>query len=426
MRLVLCFIFLTLFTPAFALDFSTLSEIVSNNSPILRAKRIDLKAKELDVKRQMLDFLPDLSMRYSGNIAIPSLPAEESSSVSYSHSLKLSSTWNAFENADKFFDKKKIDMEYSNQVSSYEDAFETELYKAVIKYIDVVEKEMRYKTSLSNKQLAQLNLTYIQKRKEQGAASEIDILNAESEYDNQLYALASDKISYERAVSDFKRLLKIEEVSVSPPNLSLPNKIEVESLLSQYPLEDNPEIGRMKRSLEIMEIDKKLSFRDRFIPSVNIGASVNWLSLPYSSLLEDNSGEFLDSSISFSVSYPIFERNTLLNRLKKQRLQIEKQTEAIEQNKEDYYYLVKQIAEDYNSKQALLQVAERRRESSKRNYMRLKESYALGGASLLALYEAEQKYRETEDDFISLSFSLIRLIAEVGYSLGDTLLFLRE
>jgi outer membrane protein TolC len=129
--------------------------------------------------------------------------------------------------------------------------------------------------------------------------------------------------------------------------------------------------------------------------------------------------------LSFSVSYPLFERNTKLDAFRIRDLRLK----AAETEREGYAKVLEAeyaaAFKGHAAREALLPVSLRRLESARIAVESLRESSRLGITPLMELLQAESDLRSQRKELVSLRIELLKLRASLGKRAGDPFLYLK-
>lgn len=223
---------------------------------------------------------------------------------------------------------------------------------------------------------------------------------------------------YENLLSELSRKLEVEVESVNDIDQKEIVNIDNDSLSSI--IKQDYELLIAENSFQIARVEKKLAFKNRWLPEVSVSSAVDW-----GSLYKEDGANWEDSavepSLTISVNVPLYEKNENLVDLKQSELAIKSMRINLESIKISNKKLLNEYISDYNNKVELLSISALRVESTKRTYEMTEKSYKLGIKSRLEYFESENTYHEAQQDYIFDYYELLLMRLKIGRLLGNTL-----
>jgi len=402
--------------------------LVLSNSLAERQRQLDLRSSRIGIQNQVFEYFPSLDLQYNADLG----DIFRSQNGQNTHRLSLSSTWQVLSAGDRWLDQKIRRLDYQDHVLEAQDASQNEINTALFLYLTCLKNKLDYESSLSNESISKVEYEYVVARKAQGRASELDILNAQAEMDNAAYNTASSSLTYQLSLLKLGWRLRVGPVELPQDpfrEMKTTAPIDISSSTVSSSLSNLIAFRRQEITRQQLKTEEIKSFKQRFIPSVNAGMNMDWYNssgvVDKKTALTSRASHSLYGTLFFSVSMPLFERNSLLNVWHGYKLLLESQELELQQTRENAEASLLEAVQNYDNELLLLPVAERKLESSRLNYESMSESYKLGVGSLLDLTQASQKFRESQESLTSLKVDLLLLRAEIGYLLGDTMKYLR-
>jgi outer membrane protein TolC len=413
-----------MFFPAVAsasrvISLDELPRLVRSNSPALTAARAEIRIKKIELMRPLWNFLPGLEIGYSGGWNDPD---PNPAAYGWTHGFGLSSSWSPIENATRFYQFRIAQENLAQSEIGLQITENEKVASALSLYWDAISAWMLYETALSNESVSRTGLDFLEAQKELGRVPELEVLSGRADYDNAQYETA-------KALTDWQLLLV--ELGIATgltdvcPDLSVLDRQlpgEIAPMLSggtNRPLE----LLQKDSALRILRIQREDAFRQRVLPSVRVSSTMDWWSTDYKMKKWTTDG--FKPGLSFSVSYPLFERNEYLDQIRVNDLKL-KAGEAEREGRSqalvsEYDAAVKRFA----ANAALLPIAIRRLESAQIAVESLRESSRLGITPLMDLLQAEKDLRSQRIDLIKLRIYLLKLRTDLGKKTGDPLRFLK-
>ncbi|MEK6794591.1 MAG: TolC family protein [Spirochaetota bacterium] len=400
-----------------ALSLAEIPAIISNNSLDLRKKRIAMHIQGVDVGSQWMRFLPDITA--SGSYDLAASPVTNAQSVSAG----LSSTLSI--GKDLFVGQAVDRLLYENARIAYEQFNETTLYETIAVYIDVLKDKLSVEIALSNEQISRTQYEFVKSKKQSGNASELDLINALAEYDNDVYTTQLARITLESTIARLKQQLLLDDIE-SVADVELPLPFEPIALGPGTIPANARGLSAMRaasNALAVQEITLTSSVLDRFVPTVTAAASADWKKHTYYAGAWTRNRN-IDVTLSLAFSLPLWDRNVYLNKMTKSMYAVEQAKADIELARRTALKDITENIKLHNNRIELIPISQKRLKSAELNYKMMSESYRLGVRSLIDFYVAEKRFREAKRDFSFLQYDILLLKAKIGLLLDDTYRYL--
>lgn len=423
-------------------DIKNISSIIQSNSIDIRTKRMDVKIKEIYIKNQIFEYFPSFDMNYNNsyNNLFHRLNNPRSYKNDPLHTFSISSKWDIFNNAERIIEHRTEKLEYNALKLEYNNLIQEEIKNALSLFLDTISKKMDYIISISNQNFTEMQYEYVKLKKEQGNASQLELINAKANYDSALYNTASKKLEHNKSLSALKRKLQISDIILSEVFIddnSYFQNIKYETNIQNL-INSIYEVKSARNRIKGYNLSKNNALRKRISPYLDIGFKLGIYSAHYIPKDDDKayykkgydygwirrSSNIMDGKFDISINYPIFENNTDVNAIRNYKILIEKERLNLKFISENKKSEIIEMTEELKNKIMLLPISEQKLNSSRINYEKMNESYQLGLTSLINLFEAENDYRESQKEFKNLKLEIIELKADIGYLHGNTLIFL--
>lgn len=376
----------------------------------------------LEVRNQPFTYLPDLQLSYTGGITRPF-----TDDFSHNHAVELSSYLNLSD--VKVFENRIQRMEYERMLLEYELLSQQLLYETLELYVDVLKKQFALTLAETSETASKLNYEYALSKNRQGSISDIELLNAEADYDNSIYVSRKSRLDYDIALSSLRKKLGDRELgAVEEPEKRFAY-IGFEDIEEKAPLSgevSSLSIKTGEKELAILKMKKVLAERNRWLPSLNLGLSLTYDRYDYNSTIERWVGREpkLDTSLSFTATFHLFSQNRLRINAEKSELAIQKALIELESARTNVTDDLAEIVDLHNRSVDLLNISKKRVASAQKEYDKKQESFNLGLIPVLDLYETRDRYLEKEKESKFFGLDIILLRARIGLLLGETFLFL--
>ncbi|MBN2533242.1 MAG: TolC family protein [Spirochaetales bacterium] len=434
MKILFIFILCLLIYPLYGIPLHQLPGLIQTRSKELEAMRMDIAVQQLDIGNQPFTYFPDLSLSYKGNFNRPFYD-----DFSHSHTFSLSSSLN-LSDEQVFSDRIEI-LEYEKLLIEYDQYYEKLLYETIGLYIDALKKKMVYELARTNESVSTLNYEFAQSKNRLGTLSDIELLNAEADYDNSLYLSRKGKLDYDLALSSLRRKLDSPDLTIEDIAIGNPAYISIEEMTGKEP--DQPAAPEeqangapsspytiliQEKQLKILKLKNIHAIRNRWLPRFDLGFSLTYDQYDYNSMTEEwtEMDPKINPSVTLSASIPLFARNEKRLAEKKSSIAIKKAEFDMEELQNQFEEEARELVELHNRSIDLLKITGKRVESARKEYDKKSESFKLGITTVIELYDTRDRYMEKEKEALEFSLDIILLRARIGNTVGNTFLFLGD
>jgi outer membrane protein TolC len=388
-----------------------------SNSAEIKLMKLDVENKKIDIDNQIFEYLPDLNLKYGGSFNRPFME-----NYTVTHSIALVSSWDILRSGNRALSHIIARLEYESLLMDYESVYQNQLYTASSLYINALKSKRQYEFALSNEVLSRTQYERAKTRHSQGMIPEVDMLNAEADYESAIYRSKSYQTQYESALSQLKRALLLDDIALYDIEFADFKPIHIENIESS--VSNTFEMLKLINSHRIQNLRKTIAIKERWIPSLSLSAGIDWGNLNFDSLTETWNTQALEGRVNLSVSFPIFENNQKLNDIKKSDLQLQKSVISMSNTSASKSAELSELLDNHDNMAMLVSISARRLESARIGYEKTRESHNLGLMSQIELYEAEKRFRDANLDYIFDIFELLSIRLKIGNILGNTLMFI--
>ncbi len=380
----------------------------------LESSALDLEKARYQNENSWNFMLPDFSIDGSVSDSTGIFDSSVGNKISISGSFSSSVT---FDGTGRYY-REYDESAYELQSLSYESdklQLETDVRKAF--YYLIAHKQSLILTE-KNLELAEKRWRQTETKFESGLVSELEVLEAQSTYENLKPAYTTADMEYSTEMMIFKTLLGIGfdqtvelEGTVDVEILDL----DEESLITTF-LESSPDVQSARKSVDIYETLLNIEKAADFAPSVT-------LSLNYSA---SNSDVFNDdwtdsASVTAAVSVPLngylkgSEEDVALSdaqkSLEQARLNYE---QVLQESEKEIRTLLLQI----RGYQKNMELCETALTISQKTYEATEKAYNLGATELLNLEDAQNTLFSAQQDLLTSQYNYISAVLDLQLALN--------
>ncbi|MGK9368636.1 TolC family protein [Melioribacter sp. Ez-97] len=392
------------------LSWKDVVEITKENSLELQNKRLDYNIQKLETWKSLSNFLPSLSYQgiFQRNIELPVfvfMGQRFTVGTPYNFQHSIVASLPLFTGGARWFNydlQKTLRKSLKEELKGKE---ESVVYDAVATYYSIVLAKELIHTAEEAVKVAYENLEQVKKFYNVGAATELDLQRARSQYSSTLPALESALTGYKLSKQRLKSLLNIPlaDSLVIGDTLEIKNVLnELEDIslenLKSLSNENRTELKIVNYQADAGSVGEKLAL-SKFSPVVSLAASVD-----HAAPMENSKVRWKDyirsKSIVLTVDVPLFEggRRILdwqIAKINSDKIDIlKKQTEyAVQLDVEQSYY---NFLESEKNLKNLKDALEHARESLR--IARL--LYSQGMSNQLDVLNAQLLYSKSKTEYL--------------------------
>ena len=272
---------------------------------------------------------------------------------------------------------------------------------------------------------AEESLVDAKQRFKAGLVSKLDVLQAESTYNNSLFSLEGAKGKVETARASLAEVMGVPanaDFKIAMPSSLVPKEITRDDV-SQFieeALKNRPDIASARSSLKAKEAEIDIA-TSNLLPSLNIGGSVATNSFKYYGNRRSTPTSYKDDYLysgQFSVDWNIFDGlKNYFTRIQAQReadAEMEKLVQAEISASADVwtkYFNLKTAQKQYVFSEAFLASAEASHELAV-------EGYKAGLKNILDLLQAQSQLSEARSTLITSRKDFFVAVAELAHAVG--------
>lgn len=299
------------------LSWKDVVEITKENSLELRSKRLDYNIRKLETWKSLSNFLPSLNYQgiFQRNVELPVfvfMGQRFTVGTPYNFQHSIVASLPLFTGGARWFNydlQKTLRKSLKEELKGKE---ESVVYDAVATYYSIVLAKELINTAQEAVKVAYENLEQVKKFYNAGAATELDLQRARSQYSSTLPALESATTNYKLSKQRLKSLLNIslDDSLVISDTLEIKNVLgELEDIslenLKSLSNENRTELKIVNYQSDASSTGEKLAL-SKFSPVVSLAASVD-----HAAPMENSKVQWRDyirsKSIVLTVDVPLFE-----------------------------------------------------------------------------------------------------------------------
>jgi outer membrane protein TolC len=289
---------------------------------------------------------------------------------------------------------------------------ENTIYNVILSYYNILLAKEQVVIARDNMELSKDRYQRAKERKEIGNARTYDLLQAKNSFLQDSSDYLSAQSSYNNAVRELNYLMAepMEQTYRFVSRFEADTSNFDFAVLKDKMLENNKTLRTQYMNLELAKLDVK-SAKSAYYPTLSLKTSGGYSTseTDYETMDRmDRSSEGLNTSVSLSLSYTIFNGNNRKRAL--EAAKIEKEISQIEtkEMKQDLKNQLAQEYELYNVRKELLNVAKENLESAELNLQLSREKYQNGTINSFNFRDVQQLYRNAAYNYQRAVFNVIQ------------------
>ncbi len=265
---------------------------------------------------------------------------------------------------------------------------EAAIFQLMTGYFDVARLKLAAHTAQQSLEISKNRLIRAKNVYQYGQNTQLDVLNAEVDVNNDSIVFLNTRQGYSNAKRDLNflmgRAVQTDFELDTTIRFIPPLKLE---LLLEAAKENNVSLLQADSNLKIRKYDLKVD-RSDFLPSLGISGGYSWAEN------QNNSAAFLSSQQAYGLSgtatlgWNIFDGSTI-NRVKNSKIAIENQEILKKQMEQQVILEVSNAFETYQNQLFVLQAQEKNVLTNQRNFQRSEQQFKLGQISSIEFRQAQ-------------------------------------
>ena len=371
---------------SYSLSINELMIITNENSLIIQADLEYLKKFQNDI--ELAKKMNDPTITLSGFVGAKHQETDSSEASFNPRNLNLTMSKNLFDGY-----KTKYSIIQANDLSLQADylfeALKQNVYlESISSYLDLIHLRQSYDLTEQSLMLSKNNLDFKVQQYNSGDISDIDLEKAKLEYSKYEFSLKKIQIS----ISDQEDLI-LDYMSTVPSANKYPEimdrnlDLSSESLI-EFAVNNNPSIKSSQIYLKILE-HSKLIERSANLPKVDLeaGYSRNWDAT-------DSAGQADEYSIIGSISIPLYESEEVNIKESNIDLDIIRNDKILKDQINNLKREINSLLDQIEMLNTEYEIENNQKEIYEKDIEIKKESYNVGSASKLDIYDSQIKYNE--------------------------------
>ena len=371
---------------SYSLSINELITITNENSLIIQADFEFLKKFQNDIELAKKNNNPSITL--SGFVGAKYQETDSSEASFNPRNLNLTMSKNIFDGY-----KTKYSIIQANDLSLQADylfeALKQNVYlEAISSYLDLIHLRQSYDLTEQSLKLSKNNLDFRVQQHNSGDISDIELEKAKLEYSKYEFSLKKIQIS----ISDQEDLI-LDYMSTIPSSNQYPEfmdrnlDLSPESLI-EFAINNNPSIKSSQIYLKILEHSKMIE-RSANLPKVDLeaGFSRNWDAT-------DSAGQADEYSIIGSISIPLYESEEVNIKESNIDLDIIRNDKILKDQINTLKREINSLLDQIELLDTEYEIENNQKEIYEKDIEIKKESYNVGSASKLDIYDSQIKYNE--------------------------------
>jgi len=371
---------------SYSLSINELMIITNENSLIIQADLEYLKKFQNDI--ELAKKMNDPTITLSGFVGAKHQETDSSEASFNPRNLSLTMSKNVFDGY-----KTKYSIIQANDLSLQADyLFETlkqNVYlESISSYLDLIHLRQSYDLTEQSLKLSKNNLDFKVQQYNSGDISDIEQEKAKLEYAKYEFSLKKIQISIsdqEDLILDYMRT--VPSTNKYPEIMDRNLDLSSEALI-EFAINNNPSIKSSQIYLKILEHSKKIE-RSANLPKVDLeaGYSRNWDAT-------DSAGQADEYSIIGSISIPLYESEEVNIKESNIDLDIIRNEKILKDHINNLKREINSLLDQIELLNTEYEIENNQKEIYEKDIEIKKESYNVGSASKLDIYDSQIKYNE--------------------------------
>lgn len=282
---------------------------------------------------------------------------------------------------------------------------------------------LRANLSSSAKLLASTELRF-----QAGMAKQIDVDKIRVNYNNLKSQVQQSELYYSYSVNNLKFLMgmpKEKELYLTDTVMS-PSKESLETILSDFNLENRSEYQLQKIALQGFEADKDRN-KAGYLPSLNFSANLGAMAMRKQfNFLDSSEKWYPSSSLVFSLRVPIFDGMQRQQRIAQSNLNIQKSRVKISQSEQSILLDLNNVENQYQTAVNNIQNEKGNLDLAEKVYKNTQLQYQEGTATSLELVQSENSYNESTNNYFAKLLNLYIARINLEQSKGNLLNYINK
>lgn len=307
-------------------------------------------------------------------------------------------------------------------------------------YLNILKAKSTVRTSRNNLALVKKNYEVAEYRRQIGYAGAADVYRLDSELATATSQLISAQSRLKQAKIELNDFLKrplsedfsLQEVGLETDLLSRYGSSEIRDavnnpkalerltlFLTQEAVSTVPEIKQLRASLAAQERLLKSQQRKRWLPTVNLSASVNEIldrdgvgSTP--ALTEDTSW-----NLNLNANWDLFSGGGISSEIRQAQIERNKLNKQLEQTGRLVEKQLRNAMLDLLAQESDLQLTQTAADAAEKNYQLVQDSYRKGAATITALLDAQNSALSADQSAESSVYDFYLAILQVERAMGS-------
>ncbi len=292
------------------------------------------------------------------------------------------------------------------------------LFTVTRQYYEVLRAQELLKVADTQVERARQVLEIVREQVEVGAAARKDILQAEADYQNAIVQQISARNQLVTAQTALKATIGWPPDQPFPPLQAPQNPVVAPPTNGQeLTLEDALQQGLQKRP-DLLDARHRLSAERYNVLSAERQTSADWnLSLNFSRIFEPRESQ--NRSLTFVLSYPLFDAGRSREALRQARLAYEASQAQLQQQEREVRSEIESTYLTWKQNLERLQASEIALEAARLNYEAATESQRLGAAGILDVTNARLSLVTAETNYVQALYDYYIAEVQLHLAIGD-------
>ena len=406
-----------------SLSLSELLDIALNNNPTIHSAWEKARAQQAAVKQEQSAFYPTINI--GGSAARQKSDDNDTSTdmdiTTYGPEANL--TWMLVDFGGRIGRVRSAAQQLIAQNYTFNRTLQDVMLSVITAYYNLYSSQFAIEAAIANTKDYEQTLDAAQQRTKAGLATKLDVLQAEANYENALYAQAEaegNNLTYQGMLARAIGYPADTPLKITFPTNDTVPEITQDTIqeLTDKALYKRPDMMALRAQTKAYQASIAAE-RSDFWPTLSAGAQANqnWYRYSDSSALEDRDGHTYEASLQ--LQWNIFDGFLTLNKKRMAQAQYE---DALKQLEDAELQLSEEVWTKYytlTTAYKKLSFSQSFFDSSKESYQLALDSYNNGLSSILDIFQAQSSLSDARSKLVSSRQEVFLALTELAYVIGN-------
>lgn len=356
-------------------------------------------------------FLPTLTTSAGGNYSIKDnsvgltngniVELKEVNSVSYNTNLTLNYT--LFDGLGRLNSLKKFKEQYNLSQLQTEFVIENTLFQVLNQYYTVAQQYQTIENLKESMRISTQRLTKAQYSFDYGQTTNLDVLNAEVDFNNDSINLLRSLVQLDNAKRNLNLLMgvNIDFDYMAETDIIFNADLNLENLLATAK-ENNTTLSQYEKNILLNQFDIKIA-RANWLPKLNVSGSYGFNNVNndsnsgFNSPVAVNYSNSYGPSAALSLSWNLFDGGKTQTNIQNAKINLENKETSLENQKLILERDIQVAWYSYKNALEIIAIQTQNLETNKTNFIRTDEKYKIGQVNSIFFRQAQVNLLNAEN-----------------------------